>query len=191
MSSRFLFAARRSWLPAWRQAIFTSAAPAAARRSAAVAGGQDLKIIATFSSRNTFDLVTQPTIKRPEDLRRKRIGLTSIGGTTWMALLLWLEHFGLDVQRDQMQLQVMGEQALTIQALEAGVVNAAIFDGIYSRRLKPKGFTILGEYSELKYQFVSQALVVQRSLLQQRGRSVGEFLKSGNRRTGVCFGAQE
>src|SRR5437899_1959475 len=84
------------------------------------------------------------------------------------ALPFWLEHFGLDVQRDQMQLQAMGEQALTIQALEAGVVNAAIFDGIFSRRLKPKGFTILGEYSELKYQFVSQALVVQRSLLQQR-----------------------
>ena len=41
---------------------------------AAVAGGQDLKIIATFSSRNTFDLVSQPTIKRPEDLRRKRAG---------------------------------------------------------------------------------------------------------------------
>jgi NitT/TauT family transport system substrate-binding protein len=135
---------------------------------AAVAGGQDLKIIATFGSRNTFDFVAQANIKRPEDLRGKRIGLTSIGGTTWMALLLWLEHFGLDVQRDQMQLQVMGEQALTTQALQNGVINAAILDGIFSRRLKPKGFTIVGEYSELKYQFVSQALVVQRSLLQQR-----------------------
>lgn len=145
---------------------------------AAVAGGQDLKIIATFSSRNTFDLVTQPNIKRPEDLRRKRIGLTSIGGTTWMALLLWLEHFGLDAQRDQMQLQVTGEQALTIQALEAGLVNAAILDGIFSRRLKPKGFTILGEYSDLKYQFVSQALVVQRSYLQQRGDQLENLLKA-------------
>ena len=145
---------------------------------AAVAGGQDLKIIATFGSRNTFDLVSQPNIKRPEDLRAKRIGLTSIGGTTWMALLLWLEHFGLDVQRDQMQLQVMGEQALTTQALQSGVVNAAILDGIFSRRLKPKGFTILGEYSELKYQFVSQALVVQRSLLQQRGDMLENLLKA-------------
>ena len=54
-----------------------------------------------------------------------------------------------------MQLQVTGEQALTIQALEAGLVNAAILDGIFSRRLKPKGFTILGEYSDLKHQFVS------------------------------------
>ena len=145
---------------------------------AAVAGGQDLKIIATFGSRNTFDLVAQPNIKRPEDLQRKRIGLTSIGGTTWMALLLWLEHFGLDVQRDQMQLQAMGEQALTIQSLEAGVVNAAILDGIFSRRLKPKGFTILGEYSDLKYQFVSQALVVQRSLLQQRSDMLENLLKA-------------
>lgn len=145
---------------------------------AAVAGGQDLKIIATFSSRNTFDLISQPSIKRPEDLRRKRIGLTSIGGTTWMALLLWLEHFGLDVQRDQMQLQPTGEQALTVQALEAGVVNAAILDGIYSGRIKSKGFPVLGEYSELKHQFVSQALVVQRSLLQQRSDMLENVLKA-------------
>jgi len=145
---------------------------------AAVAGGQDLKIIATFASRNTFDLIAQPSIKRPEDLKRKRIGLTSIGGTTWMALLLWLEHFGLDVQRDQMQLQPTGEQALTVQALEAGVVNAAILDGIFSRRVKSKGFTTLGEYSDLKYQFVSQALVVQRSLLQQRGDMLENLLKA-------------
>lgn len=145
---------------------------------AAVAGGQDLKIIATFSSRNTFDLVAHPSIKRPEELRRKRIGLTSIGGTTWMALLLWLEHYGLDVQRDQMQLQVTGEQALTTQSLEAGLINAAILDGIFSRRIKAKGFTILGDYSELKYRFVSQALVVQRSMLQQRADMLENLLKA-------------
>lgn len=145
---------------------------------AAIAGGQDLKIIATFGSRNTFDLMTQPNIKRPEDLRGKRIGLTSIGGTTWMALLLWLEHFGLDVQRDKMQLQAMGEQAITVQSLETGIVNAAIFEGIFSRRLKAKGFNTLGEYSALKHQFLSQALVVQRSFLQQRSDTLENLLKA-------------
>ena len=145
---------------------------------AAVAGGQDLKIIATFGSRNNFDLMAQPNIKRPEDLRGKRIGLTSIGGTTWMALLLWLEHFGLDVQRDKMQLQVLGEQAVTVQALEAGIINAAILDGINSSRIKPKGFTVIGEYSDLKHQFLSQALVVQRSFLQQRGDTLENLLKA-------------
>ncbi|MBM4264678.1 MAG: ABC transporter substrate-binding protein [Deltaproteobacteria bacterium] len=145
---------------------------------AAVAGGQDLRIIATFGSRNNFDLMSQPNIKRPEELRGKRIGLTSVGGTTWMALLLWLEHFGLDVQRDKMQLQALGEQAVTVQALEAGIVNAAVLDGINSSRLKPKGFTVLGEYADLKHQFVSQALVVQRSYLQQRGDTLENLLKA-------------
>ena len=145
---------------------------------AAVAGGQDLKIIAAFGSRNNFDLMAQPNLKRPEDLRGKRIGLTSIGGTTWMALLLWLEHFGLDVQRDKMQLQALGEQALTVQALEAGIINAAVLDGINSSRIKPKGFTVIGEYSDLKHQFLSQALVVQRSFLQQRSDTLEALLKA-------------
>jgi len=122
--------------------------------------------------------MSQPNIKRPEDLRGKRIGLTSIGGTTWMALLLWLEQFGLDVQRDKMQLQVMGEQALTVQSLENGGVNAAVLDGIFSRRLKTKGFNTLGEFSDLKHRFVSQALVVQHSFLQQRSDSLENLLKA-------------
>jgi len=145
---------------------------------AAIAGGQELRIIASFGSRNNFDLMAQPNLKKPEDLRGKRIGLTSIGGTTWMAMLLWLEHFGLDVQRDKMQLQALGEQALTVQALEAGIVNAAVLDGINSSKIKPKGFTVLGEYSELKHQFVSQALVVQRSLLERRADALEALLKA-------------
>src|SRR5262249_46693727 len=51
---------------------------------AAVGAGHDFKIIATFSSRNSYDLIARPNIKRPEDLRGKKIALISIGGTGWM-----------------------------------------------------------------------------------------------------------
>src|SRR6187431_451765 len=51
---------------------------------AAVAAGHDFKFVASFSSRNTYDLVVRPNIKRAEDLRGKRFAVTSIGGTTWM-----------------------------------------------------------------------------------------------------------
>src|SRR5262249_20043710 len=67
---------------------------------AAVGAGHDFKIIAAFSSRNSYDLIARPNIKRPEDLRGKKIALISIGGTGWMGVLFWLEHFGLDQQRD-------------------------------------------------------------------------------------------
>jgi len=54
---------------------------------AAIGAGHDFKIVATFSSRNTYDFIARPNIKRAEELRGKKIGLTSIGGTTWMGVL--------------------------------------------------------------------------------------------------------
>jgi NitT/TauT family transport system substrate-binding protein len=92
---------------------------------AAVGAGHDFKIIATFSSRNSYDLIARPNIKRPEDLRGKKIALISIGGTGWMGVLFWLEHFGLDQQRDQIHMQVLGDQAVQMQAVESGIADAA------------------------------------------------------------------
>ena len=145
---------------------------------AAIAAGHDLKMVAAFSSRNTYDLVTKSSIKRPEELRGKRFGVTSIGGTVWMGIMLWLEHFGLDEQRDKIQLQVIGDQSIQMQALENGTIDAAVLDGVFSRRLKQKGFNIAGEYSELKQLFTSQAIVVQGKFLQQRADRVENLLKA-------------
>jgi ABC-type nitrate/sulfonate/bicarbonate transport system substrate-binding protein len=145
---------------------------------AAIAAGHDLKILAAFSTRNSYDLVAHPTIKRAEDLCSKRFGVTSIGGTVWMGALLWLEHFGLDAQRDHIQFQVIGDQTIQMQAMETGIIDAAVLDGVFSRRLKQKGFSIIGEYSDLKQLYVSQALVVQQKFLQRRPDTVENLLKA-------------
>ena len=100
---------------------------------AAVGAGHDFKIVATFSSRNTYDLIARPNIKRPEDLRGKKIALISIGGTGWMGVQFWLEHFGLDQQRDQIHMQVLGDQAVQMQAVETGIADAAALDGVYRK----------------------------------------------------------
>jgi ABC-type nitrate/sulfonate/bicarbonate transport system substrate-binding protein len=60
----------------------------------AAAGGLDLKVIGTFTSRIPFDLVVKPTIKSAHDLRGKRLGVQVIGGTIWMGAMLGLEHLG-------------------------------------------------------------------------------------------------
>src|ERR1043166_8242435 len=136
---------------------------------AAIGAGHDFKIVATFSSPNSYDLIARPGIKRVEDLRGKKIAVTSIGGTTWMGVLLWLEHFGLDQQRDNILLQVLGDQNIQGQAVEAGIADAAALDGVWSTRLKQKGFTILGEYSDLNQRIIGQAMVAPHVFLNQRG----------------------
>ena len=144
---------------------------------AAVSAGHDFKIIATFSSRNTYDLVVRPHIKRAEDIRGKTFAVTSIGGTSWMGVLLWLEHLGLDQQRDNIRFQVIGDQAVQVQCVENGLCDAAAVDGVFTKQLKQKGMTVLGEYTDLKAPLVSQAVVVPGPLLQQRPEIAENYLK--------------
>src|SRR5215470_882308 len=113
---------------------------------AAVAAGHDLKMLATFSSRNSYDVVVRPNIKRPEDMRGKKLAINSVGGGTWIGVMLWLEYFGIDPQRDQILLQSVGDQGVQSQALESGVVDAVFVDSVYSKLLKQKGMNILAEF---------------------------------------------
>src|SRR6476620_12597589 len=117
---------------------------------AAIGAGHDFKIVATFSSRNTYDFIARPNIKRAEDLRGKKIALNSIGGTGWMGVLFWLEQLGLDQARDQISMQVLGNQAVQMQSVESGIADAAGLDGVYSKNLKQKGFTVLGEAADMR-----------------------------------------
>lgn len=145
---------------------------------AAVAAGHDFKFVASFSSRNTYDVVTRPNIKRAEDLRGKRFAVTSIGGTVWMGVLLWLEHFGLDDQRDKIQMQVVGDQGIQAQALETGLVDAAVLDGAFSRKLKQKGMNIIADYTEMTKLLTGQSMVVPTRMLQQQGDLAENYLKA-------------
>jgi NitT/TauT family transport system substrate-binding protein len=145
---------------------------------AAVGAGHDFKVIASFSSRNSYDLMARPNIKRAEDLRGKKIAVTSIGGSSWMGVMLWLEHFGLDAQRDNIQLLVVGDQLVQMQAVETGIADAAGLDGVFSKQLRAKGFNLLGEYSDLKAAIVGQAMVVPQAFLTRHSDIAENYLKS-------------
>lgn len=144
----------------------------------AVAAGHDLKMLATFSSRNSYDVVVRPNIKRPEDLRGKKLAINSIGGGTWIGAMLWVEHFGLDVQRDGIHLQSVGDQGTQAQALESGVVDCVFVDSVYSKVLKQKGMNILAESHELKQPLVSQSTIVSHNLLRQHPDIAEGYVKA-------------
>jgi NitT/TauT family transport system substrate-binding protein len=144
---------------------------------AAVAAGHDFKVLAAFNTRNTYDLVVRPNIKRAEDLRGKTFGITSIGGTSWMGVILWLEHLGLDEKRDNIRFQVIGDQSVQAQCLESGLCDAIAVDGVYTQKLKTKGMTVMGEYTQLKSLLIGQSMVVPTVMLQQRPDVAEAYLK--------------
>lgn len=144
----------------------------------AAAGGLDLRVIGTFTSRIPFDLVVKPNIKSPKDLRGKRIGVQVIGGTIWMAAMLGLEHLGLDSRRDDIQVVAAGDQTMLSQALEKGTVDGTVVDSAFSNNLKQRGFPILVELSKTNIPFVSNGIIARASYLQQQPDQARNTLKA-------------
>jgi ABC-type nitrate/sulfonate/bicarbonate transport system substrate-binding protein len=143
----------------------------------AAAGGLDLKVIGTFTSRIPFDLVVNPAIKSPKDLKGKRLGVQVIGGTIWMGAMLGLEHLGLEPRRDGIQVIAAGDQTMLSQALEKGTVDATVVDSAFSNSLKQRGFPILVELSKTQIPFVSNGIVARASYLQLQADSARSTLK--------------
>ena len=143
----------------------------------AAAAGHDLKIIATFGQGVYWDIVAKPEIKTIEDLRGRDLGVTNIGGTTWIGAILGLEHFGLSPDRDRIKLLGIGDQPVLVQSLTSGRVDAILIEPSFSRDLKRKGFRVLAELSSAKLPFASSGLVVSRSYLQQQPETVENVLK--------------
>lgn len=139
-------------------------------------GGLDLKMIAAFANRVQTDLVVRPDIKTAADLKGKRLGVTSIGGSGWMSAMLGLEQLGLNPERDQISLSAFGDQRVISQAVEQGTINGAAIAGVFSRRLKRSGYNILGDLEKIP--LVGTSIVVKSDYLNTQTATVRNTLKA-------------
>jgi NitT/TauT family transport system substrate-binding protein len=144
----------------------------------ASAAGIDLKILAVLTNRVTYDLVARPGIKSAEDLRGKRFGVTSIGGTLWMGAVLGLERLGIDTNRDDIRFLVIGDQLVLSQALEENRIDATVVDIVFSKRLREKGFPILAEFHKTDLPITSTSVVARGAYIQKNSRLMENFMKA-------------
>jgi NitT/TauT family transport system substrate-binding protein len=138
----------------------------------------DLRVLATFSGKMTNNVVGRPAIKTPKDLRGRILGIQGVGGTNWMAALLWLEHFGLDLRRDNIILQGTGEQVVRAQALESGTVDAAVIDMAFSKKLEQRGFNVLGDSQKTDIPFTGVDIVTTRGFINDQSPLIENMLKA-------------
>jgi ABC-type nitrate/sulfonate/bicarbonate transport system substrate-binding protein len=143
----------------------------------AAAGGLDAKMVAALNARVAYDLVAAPAIKTIKDLRGKRFGIQAFGGGLWMGAMLGLESLGLDPQRDNINVLQIGDQSVIAQALEAGSIDAAALDGVFSRKLKQKGFTILAEFSQANIPTIGLGLVAKNAFIRERQDALEGILR--------------
>ena len=110
----------------------------------ATPSGAELAGIANFNQKLDFRLNTRPDIKKPEDLRGKRIAVSGPGSTSHLVSMLALQGLNLDpVQGKITFLTIPGTEMNRRLALESGSVDATTLRGAMGEVYANKGFTLL------------------------------------------------
>jgi ABC-type nitrate/sulfonate/bicarbonate transport system substrate-binding protein len=143
----------------------------------AMAGGLDLAFVAGLVNKLDGYFVVAPKIRTPEDLKGKTIGIQSIGGGIWMFTQMALDHWGLNVERDKIQLRVIGDQSVLAQAMSSGAIDGAVLGYAFSRVVQKNGGRILAELPKLNIPYQGIGMVVRRSLVQSSPDSVEKTLR--------------
>ncbi|MGH8679548.1 MAG: ABC transporter substrate-binding protein, partial [Burkholderiales bacterium] len=93
----------------------------------AISSGLDLVWVAGMISKLDGYFYTLPKIQKPEDLKGKTLGVQSIGGGIWMFIMMTLDHWGLNPERDKIQIRVIGDQSALTQSLSAGLIDGSVW----------------------------------------------------------------
>jgi ABC-type nitrate/sulfonate/bicarbonate transport system substrate-binding protein len=124
------------------------------------ARGADLTMIAGTVNKMNYVLVGAPSMKKPEDLKGKRIGAAQAGTASYHAVLLGLKHWGLDARRDQITLLQIGNQGARVASLQSGGSDAIIVNPGLGPTLKERGNNIIADFTELPIAYPQQTISV-------------------------------
>ena len=129
------------------------------------ARGADLTMIAGVVNKMNYILATLPGIKKPEELRGKRVALAQVGTASYHAIVLALKHWGLDARRDKITILQVGNQGARVASLQSGGSDAIIVNPGLNTALRERGYNILADFTELPISYPQQVIAVRERLL--------------------------
>ncbi len=130
------------------------------------ARGSDLVLVGGVVNKMNYILASTPAIKKPEDLRGKRVGITQIGSSSYHAVVLALKHWGMDPRKDRVTMLQVGNQAARVASLRTGGSDAVIVNPGLTVTLKEGGFNILADFTELPIPYPQQVMAARERTLK-------------------------
>jgi NitT/TauT family transport system substrate-binding protein len=141
-----------------------------------VLGGGDIVMVGGHLNRQMFNLVTRKEIRKPEDLRGKKIGVASLAGTNAVALRLLLKEWKIPVEA--VNLLVVGGSPTQLAGLGSGTIDAAVLTyGVTTEALR-KGMTVLADLSKPVPEFPDRTIITRRSFLIKERDHVKRFMQA-------------
>ena len=141
--------------------------------------GADLIGIANFHQKLDYRLNVRPDIKKPEDLRGKRVAISGPGSTSHLVSLLSLQGLNIDpVQAKITFLTIPGTEMNRRLALETGGVDATTLRGAMGDLYANKGYGALYNLKNTGDTLPQNMLVTTRRTVANKPQVVEGYLKA-------------
>lgn len=140
-----------------------------------VQGAKDIVFVAGIKNVMTQSIVGKPEIKRPEDLKGKKIGVSRIGSNTHYFTIQVLRRFGMEPGRDFSFIQTGGDPE-ALAALAGGGIDAATVTAPTDAMALAQGYRYVVYGPDLRIPYAATVFVTLRSVIAKRPKVVGEFM---------------
>jgi NitT/TauT family transport system substrate-binding protein len=126
--------------------------------------GADVVMIASIVNRGVQRVMARSDIKKPEDLRGKRVGVTRLGAASHLVLLMMLRTWGMnpgDVQTMQ-----IGSSPAMMAALEKGGIDAAVLTEPTFFFAEDQGYRVLADLADMEIYYLHSMIDTTRAFVR-------------------------
>ena len=142
------------------------------------ASGEKLSFFLGLSNTSPFTVVTQPNLRKTEDLKGRKIGTARFGGSSHISALIALEHLGLDLKRDRITLIQTGVDPDRMAALEARAIDAGMLQRVATKVMVGKGFYPLLNMLQAKIPYQNTGLTIKKDYAAANAKAVDGFTRA-------------
>ena len=145
----------------------------------AATSGADVIGIANFVQKLNYRFIGRPEIKKPEELRGKRVAISGPGAVSHIVAMLALQNLGIDPNREKITfLTIPGTEmnrriALESVSVDASALNAAVGD-LYASR----GYSLLFNFKDSGISLAQTVLITSRRTIAAKPQVIDGYLKA-------------
>jgi len=139
-------------------------------------GAKEFQFIGAVGNRLDYVLVAHPSIKSPEDLKGKRIGVSQLGSSTDFIARVAVRRLGLNADKE-VQIVGIGGQGDRWTALTAGQVQATVLQSPFTLKARKAGYPAFIDFSKEDFEYVIAGPVTMRSFIRAERETVMNFMR--------------
>ena len=144
--------------------------------SAWAQGARELTFIGAVGNRLDYVLVAVPSVRKAEDLKGKRIGVSQIGASSDFIARYALRKLGLNPEKD---VTIVGARGAgeRFAAISGGHLQATVVQPPFTLLARKAGFPILIDLSKEEFDYIISGPLTTRSFIRSDRETVMNFMR--------------